>query len=79
MRLFLNNYNREKLRFIKVTDYEEWLNTYQGIEGIINLETVGPTEWNFVVGKGSALFGKLNDLRQQFLGIVNLGLPNQCQ
>jgi len=58
--LFLSKTGAESVRFVKVDNLSDWFQTTKGIEECIPAQKVTGAEWNFVVGKGVALFDKLN-------------------
>lgn len=58
--LFLSRQPVAQCRFVKVEDFEAWSKTRTGLEGEIAHELVGGDEWNFVVGRDTALFEKLS-------------------
>lgn len=60
--LFLSRPPVAQCRFVKVEDFEAWSRTREGVDGEIACELVSSEEWNFVVGKDTALFGKLSRL-----------------
>ena len=60
--LFLDKAGSSKCRFLKVDDLSLWSSAREGTEGIIPSANITAAEWNFAVGKGAALFEKLNKI-----------------
>ena len=60
--LFLKKSGIDYCRFLKVDDLENWFKTQQGSEGIISASQITAADWNFVIGKDSSLFEKLNKM-----------------
>ena len=60
--LFLDKAGTSKCRFLKVDDLSLWSNTREATEGMIPSANITAAEWNFAVGKGAALFEKLNKI-----------------
>jgi len=58
--LFLDKQATPACRVTKVDNLEAWQRTGAGTAGDIPAATVTANEWNFTVGKGSDLFGKLS-------------------
>jgi type I restriction-modification system DNA methylase subunit len=57
--LFLEKAGRDEFQFVKAHDLAQWRLGAAQTEGEIKAATVGPSEWNFVVGSGSDLFERL--------------------
>ena len=76
--LFLRKRQAEECRFAKVRSLSEWRATGEAITGRIPHRSIGASEWNFVVGKGSDLFERISALpvklgditRHLFQGLV---------
>jgi len=60
--LFLDKAGASKCRFLKVDDLSLWSTAREATEGIIPSANITAAEWNFAVGKGAALFEKLNKI-----------------
>jgi hypothetical protein len=58
--LFLERSPVKECRFVKVDDLMVWRASAAGTEGAIPARQIKATDWNFSVGKGSALFDKLD-------------------
>ena len=58
--LFLAKAGADACRFVRVENLEQWFTTFlQGTECAISTNRVTASEWNFAVGKGAALFDRL--------------------
>ena len=57
--LFLDKSPTEECRFLKVNDLTAWRAGGAGSEGVITAKQVTASEWNFVAGRGAALFERL--------------------
>ncbi len=57
--LFLEKDGSPDCRFIRVTDLESWKTTLAGTEGSFSSDSIGKDEWTFAVGKGRAVFERL--------------------
>lgn len=57
--LFLEKGGRNEFQFIRAHDLAKWRLGEAQAEGTIQATSVGPSEWNFVVGSGSELFERL--------------------
>jgi len=60
--LFLRGDETKECHFVKVEDLGKWKSLGKASEGEITVEAITEDEWNFVVGKGSDFFYKLNQL-----------------
>jgi type I restriction-modification system DNA methylase subunit len=60
--LFLDKTGSKQCDFVKVDDLTSWRNTGEATEGKISASKITPSEWNFPVGKGAALFEKLSKM-----------------
>jgi type I restriction-modification system DNA methylase subunit len=60
--LFLDKAGNDKCQFFKVDDLNAWSITREATEGTIPSFKITAVEWNFAVGKGSALFEKLSQM-----------------
>jgi len=60
--LFLDGNSCDSMEFSKVTDIKSWETTKESETGMIPSNKIGKSEWNFVIGKGAALFDKLNEM-----------------
>jgi len=57
--LFLDKEAQPAFRFVKAHDLGAWRQGEEQVEGEIEAEQARSSEWNFVVGSGSDLFGRL--------------------
>ena len=57
--LFLNKSEISECRITKVDDLMAWRTAGTATEGLVESSAVTAAEWNFVVGRGAALFAKL--------------------
>ncbi len=57
--LFLDKSGNKQFRFEKVDDLDAWRDSGKAMQGGISASKAGASEWNFTVGKGGALFDKL--------------------
>ncbi|MDI1247848.1 MAG: Eco57I restriction-modification methylase domain-containing protein [Lacunisphaera sp.] len=57
--LFLANAGAADCRFVRAADLEAWKATLAGTDGRFAATTIGKDEWNFTVGKGRAVFERL--------------------
>ena len=60
--LFLEKTPQKSFRLIKVNNLPAWRESGKAIEGKLNISNATKDEWNFVVGKESALFEKLRNI-----------------
>jgi type I restriction-modification system DNA methylase subunit/predicted type IV restriction endonuclease len=60
--LFLDKIGREEFRFAKADDLVAWRVKREATEGEISVSNVTAEDWNFVVGRGAALFEKLRKM-----------------
>lgn len=60
--MFLDKGGNKQFQVTKVSDLAEWRNSERAIKGNISSKKTSSDEWNFVVGKSSALFEKLNKI-----------------
>jgi hypothetical protein len=60
--LFLDKVGKKKCHFVKVNNLTAWRNTGVATNGTILSSRITETEWNFSVGEGAALFGKLTKM-----------------
>ena len=60
--LFLDKGGNDNLHYVKAHDLDAWRNNGQAVEGKLQTDQLGGTEWNFVVGKGKDLFQKLDEM-----------------
>ena len=60
--LFLDKAGINECMFTKVDDLTAWHSYGQASEGTISAANVSSTGWNFIVGKGVALFERLNKM-----------------
>ena len=58
--LFLEKSGTKQLQFEKIHGLEAWRASGEATEGTIPAANIPASEWNFTVGKGSALFHKLS-------------------
>ena len=73
--LFLEKGSRDEFQFVRAHDLPAWRAGAAQVEGVIPAASAGPSEWNFVVGRGSDLFErlrampvKLGDVAHIFVG-----------
>jgi len=57
--LFLNKAGSDNCKFVRVDDLGAWRTIGEAIEGTVGGEAFTSAEWNFVVGAGASLFGRL--------------------
>lgn len=57
--LFLSTGGTDQFRFVRADNLKAWLQTQQGVEGTFPAGRVNSAEWNFTVGRGTALFERL--------------------
>ena len=57
--LFLERGGRKEFQFVRAHDLAAWRTGAAQVEGTIPAASAGPSEWNFVVGRGSDLFERL--------------------
>jgi hypothetical protein len=57
--LFLERGGRQEFQFVRAHDLPAWRTGAAQVEGTIPVASAGPSEWNFVVGRGSDLFERL--------------------
>ena len=60
--LFLDKRGNESFRYVKAHDLDAWRANGEAIEGEIRTDKVTGKEWNFVVGPGATLFGRLSEM-----------------
>ena len=60
--LFLDKGGNEGLRFVKAHDLGAWRQGEPQLDGMVSADNVTAGEWNFIVGKGAALFEKLSHI-----------------
>lgn len=75
--LFLKKKGSDQFHFAKVHDLSDWLKDKKADEGIVPATNAKHDEWNFIIGKDSKLFYKLNhfstklgDIAKIFQGLV---------
>jgi len=61
---------KDGCRIVKANNLKAWLHSQQGAEGTIPSKDIKETEWNFVVGRGSDLFQRLDDMPTKFANIA---------
>lgn len=69
--LFLAKGGAEECRFVRAHDLQAWREKLSGTEGIFSAATITDAEWNFVVGKGSAVFEKLSRMPRKLGDVAN--------
>ncbi|MHB1391249.1 MAG: Eco57I restriction-modification methylase domain-containing protein [Thermoleophilia bacterium] len=57
--IFLDKSSVKECHFIKIDDLTTWRANSEGAEGKIDAKQITAAEWNFTVGRGTALFEKL--------------------
>ncbi len=74
--LFLNKAGEKQFRFTKVDELLKWRVKGEAVECVLPGEVVTTDDWNFVVGRGAALFNrldqmpvKLGDIAKMFVGL----------
>jgi type I restriction-modification system DNA methylase subunit len=74
--LFLERGGRNEFQFVRAHDLPAWRAGAVPVEGTIPAASAGPSEWSFVVGRGSDLFErlrampvKLGDVSHLFVGL----------
>ncbi|MDD3753533.1 MAG: Eco57I restriction-modification methylase domain-containing protein [Methanobacterium sp.] len=70
--LFLNKSQMKKFNFAKVDDLLNWRISGEAIEGEVPAKKVTDDEWNFIVGKDSFLFDKLNTMPLKLENVAHL-------
>ena len=60
--LFLTKAASEKLSVTKVSDLKAWQTNGEGMIGTLQAADISAAEWNFNIGKGSALFERLSKM-----------------
>ena len=76
--LFLDKTEREEFEFTKVENLADWrvlqaqTSEVSDVSGLIASKQVTPNEWNFTVGKDSALFEKLTTMPTKLGDIANI-------
>jgi hypothetical protein len=60
--LFLAKSGVNELNFVRADNLKLWMNTEQGVRAKISAKEIEKAEWNFVVGKGSDLFERLQSI-----------------
>ena len=60
--LFLEKAGSDKCQFVKVEDLIAWQTDGRSVKGNVSAVKVTPAEWNFTVGRGAALFERLNQM-----------------
>ncbi|MHB8094150.1 MAG: TaqI-like C-terminal specificity domain-containing protein, partial [Candidatus Aminicenantales bacterium] len=60
--LFLNKTNSETCNFTKVDDLSAWRSKGEAISGVVQANCTTSSEWNFIVGRGAALFERLSNI-----------------
>lgn len=53
---------KEGCRLVRAENLKQWLLTLEGIEGKVLIKDIKDDEWNFVVGRGSELFRRLDEM-----------------
>jgi type I restriction-modification system DNA methylase subunit len=59
---FLEKSSKSEFKFTKVEDLTAWYSNSLASEGTIMAPSINSREWNFIAGKGVALFERLNSL-----------------
>ena len=60
--MFLDKAGNKQFQVSKVSNLEEWRNSENAIKGKMFSRNVSSADWNFVVGKGTALFNRIKSL-----------------
>jgi type I restriction-modification system DNA methylase subunit len=60
--LFLEKGGRKEFQFVRAHNLPAWRAGAAQVEGTIPAASAGPSEWNFVVGRGSDLFERLRGM-----------------
>jgi len=60
--LFLDKAGCDECQFVKVDDLSAWSINSQASEGTIPAISINASDWNFTIGKGTALFERLNHM-----------------
>jgi len=60
--LFLDKAANERFHYVRVDDLFAWRTAGDGVEGYIETKSVTRDQWNFVVGRGAELFGRLSGM-----------------
>jgi adenine-specific DNA-methyltransferase len=69
--LFLSKAGVPAYRFMRVNDLQEWLRTFKATEETLSARTVGPSEWNIVVGRGADVFKRLQELPNRLITVAD--------
>ena len=70
--LFLAKAGAESCRFVRVDDLDTWLKTFRATEGDFPAQAITASEWNFVVGEGSVVFERLQQIPQKLSLVADL-------
>jgi hypothetical protein len=70
--LFLAKAGAKSCRFVRVDDHDTCLETFRATEGDFPAQAITASEWNFVVGKGSAVFKRLQRIPQKLSSVADL-------
>ncbi|MDP3623581.1 MAG: Eco57I restriction-modification methylase domain-containing protein [Methanobacteriaceae archaeon] len=70
--LFLGKNGQKKFEFIKIEDIQKWRISRKSNSGNISLKKANNKEWNFIVGKASKIFDKLEKLPVKLGNIAHL-------
>jgi hypothetical protein len=69
--LFLDKAGSSQCRVVKVEDLTTWRGNGGASEGSIPATRIGPSEWNFTVGKSAALFEKLRNMPAKLADVAD--------
>ncbi len=69
--LFLDKPPAKQCQFFKVDDLAAWRASGVGSEGVIHCGQVTASEWNFVVGNGTALYEKLSQMPDKLAALAS--------
>jgi type I restriction-modification system DNA methylase subunit len=75
--LFLEKGGRKEFQFVRAHDLSAWRAGAAQVEGTIPAASAGPSEWNFVVGRGSDLFERLRGMPVKLGDVAHIFVGTQ--
>jgi hypothetical protein len=70
--LFLAKGGHKEFEFVRAHDLPAWRAGAPQVDGTISAESAGPSEWNFVVGRGTDLFERLREMPVKLGNVAHL-------
>ncbi len=75
--LFLDQQGRADFRYVEAHDLNAWRANGQAVIGQVQAEKATASEWNFVVGRGAALFERLSEMPVRLGDVAHIFVGTQ--